>query len=1173
MADPISLIKANPLLPAEDYVALRKQGFKLIEQLGSDVWTDYNNSDPGITILEAVCYAITDLAYRTGFDIKDILTPEHLTGDTWKQIFYTARQILHNSPVTINDYRKLIIDVKGVRNAWIEPSKDYEAPIWVDYNAWEHRKELDCACEDTAKLICLGKLGLSPVTATQAQAQADNKISLNKIDAEIKTLDAQIALLEPKLKDPETTQADKRIIEAQIKKIQAERVALVAMRTEHTTTPVYISPKILELEGLYNVLVEYEEDVIEEQHREAVRQVVISRLSHHRNLCEDFLSINAIEYEDVAIEASIELEEYADPDVVLAEIFFTVYKYFTPSIPFHTIDQLLDQGYQVDEMFEGPALKHGFIDTVELEKTDLFRDIRLSDIINEIADIKGIKGILYFHLLFKDFDRAKIDKNYFNEWVKYLHETRKIARIQPTKSSVMFCKNRDFISYFIGRPEDRRPERMLKLFKDMKTLERKYKLEGQAVDFPVPVGEYMQLSDYYPVTESLPMCYGVSKRMGLPEEAKHKAQVLQLKGYLLFFEQIMAGYLLQLSHLKDLFTFDDSVKHTYFGFDTLEIDEPECEEQHEQDEKSTYHYVSKWLNDIDQLQALIIDHEKHAAHEGCKADAFEHILNNFIHTMQNLLETPKLYGTRRNRFLDHLLARFSEDLSEYEKITRWLTPDKVDERLIKDKINILKDREYFRISSNRGQGYNYALQEFWDTFNISGTERRVSRLLGFSTVTRRTLAPDIVTSEPFMEGKTKTQKKNAKGRLLNVIKLFDPDNKSYALLTSVEVVDGCCTDKLMTEILFRAGDRKNFQFKEDLKHHSRKTAGLIGTFWFELWDGSNPETAVLLASSERFDKKTLRDAIFHKLLTIMAAIDQNEGLHLVEHLLLRPRFDVVFNEADEVINAKFLDICLDKCDLGIGIDDGVDAIPYQKRVHRIRAEKCYDKMPWVLEYIRTSDNKSMLFQSVPLDNIDTVLLKFRRYEYLARRVRDLQEFGSERKNYEIVSNQQEGMAGLKYGFIIHGDRNVVLAQSLFIFNRKLPASTVNISDDIEKEIEKLMDYFQFELDLYCEANPCDNNEDPYSFRTTAVLPCWPKRFRDPTFRNLVEKTIQVESPAHVHTRIVWLGLQEMQRFETAYGEWLLEMSQTEMPSFEKTNPLVDVLNTLRPCGVCDDECD
>src|SRR5687768_16756245 len=114
MKDPITLDKSNPLLPAEDYAALRKQGFKHIEKTGSERWTEYNNSDPGITILEAVSYAITDLAYRTGFDMKDLLAPEQLTPDTWKQIFYTARQILHNSPLTLNDYRKIIIDVKGV---------------------------------------------------------------------------------------------------------------------------------------------------------------------------------------------------------------------------------------------------------------------------------------------------------------------------------------------------------------------------------------------------------------------------------------------------------------------------------------------------------------------------------------------------------------------------------------------------------------------------------------------------------------------------------------------------------------------------------------------------------------------------------------------------------------------------------------------------------------------------------------------------------------------------------------------------------------------------------------------------------------------------------------------------------------------------------------------------
>jgi hypothetical protein len=135
-----SLIKSNPLLPAENYEALRKQGFRSIEKLSSDIWTEYNESDPGITILEAVSYAITDLAYRTGFDIKDLLSPEKDAEMAWKNIFYTARQILHNSPLTLSDYRKIMIDVKGVRNAWIEPSKDYEAPIWIDYNYFSRKQ-------------------------------------------------------------------------------------------------------------------------------------------------------------------------------------------------------------------------------------------------------------------------------------------------------------------------------------------------------------------------------------------------------------------------------------------------------------------------------------------------------------------------------------------------------------------------------------------------------------------------------------------------------------------------------------------------------------------------------------------------------------------------------------------------------------------------------------------------------------------------------------------------------------------------------------------------------------------------------------------------------------------------------------------------------------------------
>jgi len=1148
MADTITLSKANPLLPAEDYNALRKQGFQSIERLSSAIWTDYNNSDPGITILEALCYAITDLGYRTGFDIKDILAPENLTEETWQHIFYTARQILHNSPLTMDDYRKLIIDVKGVRNAWLEISHDYEVPIWVDYNAIEIHPVLDCNCSEVSERICTGRLSVNNVT--EDQATKANAESVKVLTAKNDELTYQIAQLESIRKELQSqNEKDSSFyltakiaeIDQKIKKLTA-KLTLIGEAISLVGKFVYITPNILELEGMYNVLVEYEEDVIEEQHREAVRQEVLSRLLANRNLCEDFLSVNAIEYEDFGIGASIELEEDADPDLVLANIFFTIYSYFTPSIPFHTIDQMLSKGYQVDEIFNGPPLTHGFIDNVELEKTQLFKDIRLSDLIGRIAAISGIKGILYLHLPFNGFGKTDSGDAYFKSWVDALQNARKIARIQPSLSQVMFCKNREFISYFIGRPQDRRPERVLKLFKELKSQERKYKLEGQATDFAVPAGEYMQLEDYFPVTESLPKCYGVSQRFGLPAnaDALRKAQALQLKGYLLFFEQILADYLVQLNHIKELFSFDNSIQQTCF---------------------------TRVLTELDGLQNLLLDLNN------VGADHFDQIKQAFAKSLQQLAEPTELFQHRRNTFLDHLLARFSEDMSEYQALSHWLTPDGVEDRLISDKISLLKDGEYSAISSGRGKGYDYSQADVWDTANVSGTERRVSRLLGFTNASRHILATDLVVCETVMEidPKTKiaTPKKNLNGQILNVIKLNDPDEQSQVLLTSVEVIDGCCSEKLMMAMLVAADNPLNFQLKEELKRGNRKNAAVLGAFWFELWDGSDMNTAVLLANSPVFDTQQARDICFKKLQAVMANIDSNEGLHLVEHILLRPKFDLATDEADQTIAVSFPLICLDACD--VQLDKDTDYLPaYHKHIYRIPATQCYDNMPWVVEFIKNNSKVSLLWQQYPIDGSAPVPLKFRRYDDVAQRIRDLQEFGSERINYEIVSNQND--QNPRYRFIIHGDHNVVLAQSPFIFSNKSAKDLPLPEDDIELEIASLMLYFSFEFYLYCEDNDCDNNEDPFSFRATAVLPCWPKRFRNPGYRNLVEKTIQAESPAHTHIRIVWLGILEMQRFEKVYGDWLLEMAQTEMPTYEKVNPLVDALNSLRSCGCCEDDC-
>ena len=54
-----------------DFDTLRKEAFDKVQDLSGEIWTDYNTHDPGVTILEHLCYGLTDLSYRTGFEVPE----------------------------------------------------------------------------------------------------------------------------------------------------------------------------------------------------------------------------------------------------------------------------------------------------------------------------------------------------------------------------------------------------------------------------------------------------------------------------------------------------------------------------------------------------------------------------------------------------------------------------------------------------------------------------------------------------------------------------------------------------------------------------------------------------------------------------------------------------------------------------------------------------------------------------------------------------------------------------------------------------------------------------------------------------------------------------------------------------------------------------------------------
>ena len=105
---------------SQDYGLLRREGLLAIERLANSVWTDYNIHDPGITLLELFAYAITDLGLRAGYPMHDLLTRVRNGEPFSAGNFHLAHEVLVCNPVSFLDLRKLLIDIPGVRNAWIE---------------------------------------------------------------------------------------------------------------------------------------------------------------------------------------------------------------------------------------------------------------------------------------------------------------------------------------------------------------------------------------------------------------------------------------------------------------------------------------------------------------------------------------------------------------------------------------------------------------------------------------------------------------------------------------------------------------------------------------------------------------------------------------------------------------------------------------------------------------------------------------------------------------------------------------------------------------------------------------------------------------------------------------------------------------------------------------------
>ncbi len=114
--------------PSMDWQFLYREGIRHIERLGSEIWTDYNLHDPGITAHGIFCYAINDVGNRCNFD------PASLFAENGSKSFYRAAEILSCGPVTAPDIRKILVDIPGIKNAWVEQQHDADIRYFFGNN-------------------------------------------------------------------------------------------------------------------------------------------------------------------------------------------------------------------------------------------------------------------------------------------------------------------------------------------------------------------------------------------------------------------------------------------------------------------------------------------------------------------------------------------------------------------------------------------------------------------------------------------------------------------------------------------------------------------------------------------------------------------------------------------------------------------------------------------------------------------------------------------------------------------------------------------------------------------------------------------------------------------------------------------------------------------------------
>jgi len=348
MSEPVTISRKTPETKSQQYDFLREEGLKHIQNLAGKIWTDYNIHDPGVSILEVLCYAITELGFRTSYSMEDLLAtaPDDVAANI--KNFFTAREILPNAPLTINDYRKLLIDIDlevpsnknckhvGIKNAWLEKSERLAIPVYV------HPKESKLSYETCPSYTPTAKKPTQPpldigilhdilLEFEKCDEYGDlNENSLSKtlvlkefsLHPILKGLVMKITVNFPRWDDEDVDWEDIISIKSKVHKIDVRfsnvpdtynfvpklvKNIVKLKGTISSSSSIVDVPGLSDLEERINNFIYFDTNSLLNFYLQKIEKIagiiekVKARLQANRNLCEDYYKLSALKVEKIAV--------------------------------------------------------------------------------------------------------------------------------------------------------------------------------------------------------------------------------------------------------------------------------------------------------------------------------------------------------------------------------------------------------------------------------------------------------------------------------------------------------------------------------------------------------------------------------------------------------------------------------------------------------------------------------------------------------------------------------------------------------------------------------------------------------------------------------------------------------------------------------------------------------